>query len=167
MSNLISLLLLLVKTGGYMNYLLPSVALEADLCWVCVDLAAEYCFTPMRLIEEITFLISLYKKKLLYINISCGLRSLREILSRLSVCFRDDAFTESVHRSNSAASSGPHHEERVSSRNDHQSPCEHTPEHHYGAALGRWDHFKLHGTGSVISREIKDLHTIHGIYSRS
>uniref|UniRef100_A0A3Q4BJT2 SLIT-ROBO Rho GTPase-activating protein 1 n=1 Tax=Mola mola TaxID=94237 RepID=A0A3Q4BJT2_MOLML len=40
----------------------------------------------------------------------------------------DDAFTESVQRTNSAASSGPHHDERASSRNDHQSPSEHTPD---------------------------------------
>lgn len=52
--------------------------------------------------------------------------------------FRDDAFTDhaSVHRTNSAASSGSHHDDRSSSRHEQQS--EHTPEHHYGAALGRW-----------------------------
>uniref|UniRef100_A0A8C3ACZ4 SLIT-ROBO Rho GTPase-activating protein 1 n=1 Tax=Cyclopterus lumpus TaxID=8103 RepID=A0A8C3ACZ4_CYCLU len=35
------------------------------------------------------------------------------------------------------ASSGPHHDERASSRNDRRSPCEHTPERQFGAALGR------------------------------
>lgn len=57
--------------------------------------------------------------------------------------FRDDAFADhtSVHRANSAAGSGSHHDERSSSRHEHQS--EHTPEHHYGAALGRWDHYYL------------------------
>ncbi|TKS71330.1 SLIT-ROBO Rho GTPase-activating protein 3 [Collichthys lucidus] len=49
----------------------------------------------------------------------------------------DDAFSDSVQRSDSAASSGPHHDERASSRNDRQAPCEHTPEHRFGAALGR------------------------------
>lgn len=59
----------------------------------------------------------------------------------LSVFIRDDAFTESVPRNNNAAS-GSQHDERAPSRNEHQSPCEHTPEHRYGAAVGRWDYFK-------------------------
>uniref|UniRef100_A0A4W6D5Y7 SLIT-ROBO Rho GTPase-activating protein 1 n=1 Tax=Lates calcarifer TaxID=8187 RepID=A0A4W6D5Y7_LATCA len=50
----------------------------------------------------------------------------------------DDAFTDGIHRTDSEASSGPHHDDRASSRNEHQSPCEHTPEHRFGAALGRW-----------------------------
>uniref|UniRef100_A0A8D0D1J3 SLIT-ROBO Rho GTPase-activating protein 1 n=1 Tax=Sander lucioperca TaxID=283035 RepID=A0A8D0D1J3_SANLU len=49
----------------------------------------------------------------------------------------DDAFSDSIPRTDSAASSGPHHDERASSRNDHQSPCEHTPERRFGAAFGR------------------------------
>uniref|UniRef100_A0A8C6NNN6 SLIT-ROBO Rho GTPase activating protein 3 n=1 Tax=Nothobranchius furzeri TaxID=105023 RepID=A0A8C6NNN6_NOTFU len=33
---------------------------------------------------------------------------------------------------------GPYHNYRVSSRNEHQSPCEHAPENRFGVALGRW-----------------------------
>ncbi|XP_044024175.1 SLIT-ROBO Rho GTPase-activating protein 3-like isoform X3 [Siniperca chuatsi] len=51
----------------------------------------------------------------------------------------DDAFSDNIQRTDSEASSVPHHDERASTRNDHQSPCEHTPEHRFGAALGRWD----------------------------
>lgn len=56
----------------------------------------------------------------------------------LSVSVRDDAFTDSVPRTNNAAS-GPQHDERSTPRKDHQSPCEHTPEHRYGSAVGRWE----------------------------
>uniref|UniRef100_A0A673Y7S2 SLIT-ROBO Rho GTPase activating protein 3 n=1 Tax=Salmo trutta TaxID=8032 RepID=A0A673Y7S2_SALTR len=58
----------------------------------------------------------------------------------------DDAFSDSLSgKAESEASSGPHQEDRdrTSSRNqdhDRSSPCEHTqhtPEHRYGAALGR------------------------------
>uniref|UniRef100_A0A4W5LCK3 SLIT-ROBO Rho GTPase-activating protein 1 n=1 Tax=Hucho hucho TaxID=62062 RepID=A0A4W5LCK3_9TELE len=59
----------------------------------------------------------------------------------------DDAFSDSLSlKAESEASSGPHQEDRdrTSSRNrDRSSPCEHrqhTPEHHYGDALGRWLH---------------------------
>ncbi|CAJ1050626.1 SLIT-ROBO Rho GTPase-activating protein 3-like isoform X1 [Xyrichtys novacula] len=49
----------------------------------------------------------------------------------------DDAFSDSTQRTDSSAGSGPQHEERAGSRIEHQSPCEHTPEHRFGAALGR------------------------------
>uniref|UniRef100_A0AAX7VCE6 SLIT-ROBO Rho GTPase activating protein 3 n=1 Tax=Astatotilapia calliptera TaxID=8154 RepID=A0AAX7VCE6_ASTCA len=49
----------------------------------------------------------------------------------------DDAFSESIHRTESETSSGPHHDDRTSSRNERQSPCEHTPENRFGPALGR------------------------------
>ncbi|XP_034726485.1 SLIT-ROBO Rho GTPase-activating protein 3-like isoform X2 [Etheostoma cragini] len=49
----------------------------------------------------------------------------------------DDAFSDSLPRTDSASSSGPHHDERPLSRNDRQSPCDHTPEHRFGAAFGR------------------------------
>ncbi|XP_032368443.1 SLIT-ROBO Rho GTPase-activating protein 3 isoform X2 [Etheostoma spectabile] len=49
----------------------------------------------------------------------------------------DDAFSDSLPRTDSASSSGPHHDERALSRNDRQSPCDHTPEHRFGAAFGR------------------------------
>ncbi|XP_041800741.1 SLIT-ROBO Rho GTPase-activating protein 3-like isoform X2 [Chelmon rostratus] len=59
----------------------------------------------------------------------------------------DDAFSDN--RTESAASSGPHHDERASSRNDRQSPCEHTPEHRFGAALGR---VRVRSDGAVVPR---------------
>ncbi|XP_060898967.1 SLIT-ROBO Rho GTPase-activating protein 3-like isoform X2 [Labrus mixtus] len=49
----------------------------------------------------------------------------------------DDAFSDSTQRSDSTASSGPHHDERAGSRNEHQSPGENTPEHRFRVALGR------------------------------
>ncbi|XP_074501564.1 SLIT-ROBO Rho GTPase-activating protein 3-like isoform X1 [Sebastes fasciatus] len=49
----------------------------------------------------------------------------------------DDAFSDNIQRTDSASSGGPHHDERASSRNDHQPHCEHTPERRFGAALGR------------------------------
>lgn len=54
-----------------------------------------------------------------------------------SVRIRDDAFSDNIQRTDSASSGGPHHDERASSRNDHQPHCEHTPERRFGAALGR------------------------------
>uniref|UniRef100_A0A665U4F9 SLIT-ROBO Rho GTPase-activating protein 1 n=1 Tax=Echeneis naucrates TaxID=173247 RepID=A0A665U4F9_ECHNA len=44
----------------------------------------------------------------------------------------DDAFSDSMQRTDNEASSGPHHDSRASSRNERQSPCEHTPEHCFG-----------------------------------
>ncbi|XP_053723580.1 SLIT-ROBO Rho GTPase-activating protein 3-like isoform X3 [Synchiropus splendidus] len=49
----------------------------------------------------------------------------------------DDAFTDSLPRTDSDASSGPNYNDHGSSRADRQSPVEHTPEHRYGGALGR------------------------------
>uniref|UniRef100_A0AAQ5XLG9 SLIT-ROBO Rho GTPase-activating protein 1 n=1 Tax=Amphiprion ocellaris TaxID=80972 RepID=A0AAQ5XLG9_AMPOC len=45
----------------------------------------------------------------------------------------DDAFSDSIQRTDSEASSGPHHSDRSSSRNERQSPCEHTIENRFGA----------------------------------
>lgn len=77
--------------------------------------------------------------------------------SVLSVFIRDDAFTESVPRANNAGS-GAQHEERGTSRNDHQSPCEHTPEHRYGAAVGRWDFVQPDQT-ATLSQEMHKAST--------
>lgn len=49
----------------------------------------------------------------------------------------DDAFSDSIQRTDSEASSAAHHDDRALSKNDHQSHCEHTPEHRFGAAQGR------------------------------
>uniref|UniRef100_A0A8C8GVX4 SLIT-ROBO Rho GTPase-activating protein 1 n=1 Tax=Oncorhynchus tshawytscha TaxID=74940 RepID=A0A8C8GVX4_ONCTS len=72
----------------------------------------------------------------------------------------EDAFSDSLSwKAESEASSGPHQEDRdrTSSRNrDRSSPCEHrqhTPEHHYGDALGRWlhiDFMMIHAHSSVM-----------------
>lgn len=83
----------------------------------------------------------------------------------LSVCIRDDAFSDSIQRPDSEARSVPHHDERAPSRNDHQSPCEHTPEHRFGAALGRWGLFKFHGIYAISSeRGHKRTHNTYNVY---
>ncbi|XP_061583270.1 SLIT-ROBO Rho GTPase-activating protein 3-like isoform X2 [Cololabis saira] len=61
----------------------------------------------------------------------------------------DDAFSDSIQRTDSETSSGPHHNERSSSRNEHQSPCEHTSESRFGAALGR---VRVRSDGAVVPR---------------
>ncbi|XP_054640060.1 SLIT-ROBO Rho GTPase-activating protein 3-like isoform X2 [Dunckerocampus dactyliophorus] len=48
----------------------------------------------------------------------------------------DDAFSDSIQRTDSEASSG-YHDDRSSSRHEHQSLSEHSLEHRFGAALGR------------------------------
>ena len=54
-----------------------------------------------------------------------------------AVHIRDDAFSDGIQRTDSEASSGLHHDDRAPARNERQSPCDHTPEHRFGAALGR------------------------------
>ncbi|XP_029357276.1 SLIT-ROBO Rho GTPase-activating protein 3-like isoform X2 [Echeneis naucrates] len=61
----------------------------------------------------------------------------------------DDAFSDSMQRTDNEASSGPHHDSRASSRNERQSPCEHTPEHCFGAALGR---VRMRSDGAAVPR---------------
>ncbi|KAI3369397.1 hypothetical protein L3Q82_007631 [Scortum barcoo] len=61
----------------------------------------------------------------------------------------DDAFSDSIQRADSEASSGLHHDERAPSRTDRQSPCEHTPEHRFGAALGR---VRVRSDGAAVAR---------------
>uniref|UniRef100_A0A673Y5T2 SLIT-ROBO Rho GTPase activating protein 3 n=1 Tax=Salmo trutta TaxID=8032 RepID=A0A673Y5T2_SALTR len=79
----------------------------------------------------------------------------------------DDAFSDSLSgKAESEASSGPHQEDRdrTSSRNqdhDRSSPCEHTqhtPEHRYGAALGR---VRVRSDGAAIPhrRSTADTHS--------
>uniref|UniRef100_A0A8C8GX19 SLIT-ROBO Rho GTPase activating protein 3 n=1 Tax=Oncorhynchus tshawytscha TaxID=74940 RepID=A0A8C8GX19_ONCTS len=78
---------------------------------------------------------------------------------------QEDAFSDSLSwKAESEASSGPHQEDRdrTSSRNrDRSSPCEHrqhTPEHHYGDALGR---VRVRSDGAVIPhhRSTADTHS--------
>ncbi|XP_023265946.1 SLIT-ROBO Rho GTPase-activating protein 3-like isoform X2 [Seriola lalandi dorsalis] len=61
----------------------------------------------------------------------------------------DDAFSDSLQRTDIEASSGPHHDDRAPSRNERQSPCEHTPEHRFGAALGR---VRVRSDGAAVPR---------------
>uniref|UniRef100_A0A667Y648 SLIT-ROBO Rho GTPase activating protein 3 n=1 Tax=Myripristis murdjan TaxID=586833 RepID=A0A667Y648_9TELE len=62
----------------------------------------------------------------------------------------DDAFSDSVaHKTDSEASSGQLQDDRAPSRNDHQSLCEHTPEHRFAAALGR---VRVRSDGAAIPR---------------
>ncbi|XP_026203026.1 SLIT-ROBO Rho GTPase-activating protein 3-like isoform X2 [Anabas testudineus] len=59
----------------------------------------------------------------------------------------DDAFSDSMQRAESEAGSGLHHDDRAPSRR--QSPCEHTPEHRFGAALGR---VRVRSDGAAVPR---------------
>ncbi|XP_034442216.1 SLIT-ROBO Rho GTPase-activating protein 3-like isoform X1 [Hippoglossus hippoglossus] len=61
----------------------------------------------------------------------------------------DDAFSDSLQRTDSEASSGSQRDDRASSRNERQSPCEHTPEHRFGAALGR---VRVRSDGAAVPR---------------
>uniref|UniRef100_A0A7N8Y865 SLIT-ROBO Rho GTPase-activating protein 3-like n=1 Tax=Mastacembelus armatus TaxID=205130 RepID=A0A7N8Y865_9TELE len=61
----------------------------------------------------------------------------------------DDAFSDNLQRTDSEASSGLHHDDRAPSRNERQSPCEHTPEHRFGAALGR---VRVRSDGATVPR---------------
>ncbi|KAM6981058.1 SLIT-ROBO Rho GTPase-activating protein 3-like isoform 2-T2 [Aplochiton taeniatus] len=62
----------------------------------------------------------------------------------------DEAFTDAVgHRADSEASSGTHLDDRASPRTVPHSPCEHTPEHRYGAALGR---VRVRSDGAAVPR---------------
>uniref|UniRef100_A0A665U4W1 SLIT-ROBO Rho GTPase-activating protein 1 n=1 Tax=Echeneis naucrates TaxID=173247 RepID=A0A665U4W1_ECHNA len=71
----------------------------------------------------------------------------------------DDAFSDSMQRTDNEASSGPHHDSRASSRNERQSPCEHTPEHCFGAALGRYGHFLIQPSAHVCQDIEKTMNT--------
>ncbi|XP_076012728.1 SLIT-ROBO Rho GTPase-activating protein 3-like isoform X2 [Genypterus blacodes] len=62
----------------------------------------------------------------------------------------DDAFSDGVaQRPDGDASSGSHQDDRPSSRNDHQSPFEHTPERRFGAAVGR---LRVRSDGAAVPR---------------
>ncbi|XP_008317934.1 SLIT-ROBO Rho GTPase-activating protein 3-like isoform X2 [Cynoglossus semilaevis] len=61
----------------------------------------------------------------------------------------DDAFSDSVPRTDSEASSGSHREDRTSVRNDGQSLSDHAAEHRYGAALGR---VRVRSDGAAVPR---------------
>uniref|UniRef100_A0A8D3EFA4 SLIT-ROBO Rho GTPase activating protein 3 n=1 Tax=Scophthalmus maximus TaxID=52904 RepID=A0A8D3EFA4_SCOMX len=56
---------------------------------------------------------------------------------------------DGIQRTDSEASSGSHRDDRASSRNERQSPCDHTPEHRFGAALGR---VRVRSDGAAVPR---------------
>uniref|UniRef100_A0A8C4ICE5 SLIT-ROBO Rho GTPase-activating protein 3 n=1 Tax=Dicentrarchus labrax TaxID=13489 RepID=A0A8C4ICE5_DICLA len=66
---------------------------------------------------------------------------------------------DGIQRTDSAASSGLHHDERTSSRIGRQSPCEHTPEHRFGAAMGRWVRVRSDGAAVPRHRNGADSHS--------
>ncbi len=52
--------------------------------------------------------------------------------------FRDDAFSDSLsQKADSEASSGPLLDDKASSKNDLQSPCEPSPDYNFGGVMGR------------------------------
>lgn len=56
----------------------------------------------------------------------------------LCVSRRDDAFSDNLsQKADSEASSGPLLDDKASSKNDLQSPCEHNPEYPFGGVMGR------------------------------
>ncbi|KAM9408477.1 SLIT-ROBO Rho GTPase-activating protein 3-like [Pholidichthys leucotaenia] len=61
----------------------------------------------------------------------------------------DDAFSDNTQRTDSETSCGAHHDDRTPSRNERQSPCEHTPENRFGAALGR---VRVRSDGAAVPR---------------
>ncbi|XP_034022265.1 SLIT-ROBO Rho GTPase-activating protein 3-like isoform X4 [Thalassophryne amazonica] len=62
----------------------------------------------------------------------------------------DDAFSDNVQRTDAEVSSGPHHDVRLLSRNDHQSPCEQSTEHRFGGAMGR---VRIRSDGAALPRQ--------------
>uniref|UniRef100_W5MUA8 SLIT-ROBO Rho GTPase-activating protein 3 n=1 Tax=Lepisosteus oculatus TaxID=7918 RepID=W5MUA8_LEPOC len=62
----------------------------------------------------------------------------------------DDAFSDSLsQKADSEASSGPLLDDKASSKNDIQSPCEHSPDYSFGGVMGR---VRLRSDGAAIPR---------------
>ncbi|RVE73138.1 hypothetical protein OJAV_G00047310 [Oryzias javanicus] len=61
----------------------------------------------------------------------------------------DDAFSDSIQRSDSEISGGPRHDDRTATRNERQSPCEHRSENRFGPAVGR---VRFRSDGAVVPR---------------
>uniref|UniRef100_A0AAY4BMJ3 SLIT-ROBO Rho GTPase activating protein 3 n=1 Tax=Denticeps clupeoides TaxID=299321 RepID=A0AAY4BMJ3_9TELE len=62
----------------------------------------------------------------------------------------DDAFSDSLsQKADSEASSGPLLDDKASSRNELQSPCEHSPDYSFGGGMGR---VRLRSDGAAIPR---------------
>lgn len=58
--------------------------------------------------------------------------------SLIYVHYRDDAFSDSVQRTEAETGSGPYYDDRTSSRNERQAPSDQAAENRFGPALGRW-----------------------------
>ncbi|XP_014906733.1 SLIT-ROBO Rho GTPase-activating protein 3-like isoform X3 [Poecilia latipinna] len=71
----------------------------------------------------------------------------------------DDAFSDSIQRTESETSSGSHYDDRTSSRNERQSPCDQAAENRFGPALGR---IRVRSDGAAVPR-----HRNNGAYSHS
>ncbi|KAM9759068.1 SLIT-ROBO Rho GTPase-activating protein 3-like isoform 2-T2 [Menidia menidia] len=61
----------------------------------------------------------------------------------------DDAFSDSIQRTDSETGTGAPRDDRTSSRNEHQPPCEHTPENRFRSALGR---VRVRSDGAAVPR---------------
>uniref|UniRef100_A0A3B5LPK5 Uncharacterized protein n=1 Tax=Xiphophorus couchianus TaxID=32473 RepID=A0A3B5LPK5_9TELE len=61
----------------------------------------------------------------------------------------DDAFSDSIQRTESETSSGSHYDDRTSSRNERQSPCDHAAENRFGPVLGR---VRVRSDGAAVPR---------------
>ncbi|XP_016526686.1 SLIT-ROBO Rho GTPase-activating protein 3-like isoform X1 [Poecilia formosa] len=61
----------------------------------------------------------------------------------------DDAFSDSIQRTESETSSGSHYDDRTSSRNERQSPCDQAAENRFGPALGR---IRVRSDGAAVPR---------------
>uniref|UniRef100_A0A672Q3R8 SLIT-ROBO Rho GTPase activating protein 3 n=1 Tax=Sinocyclocheilus grahami TaxID=75366 RepID=A0A672Q3R8_SINGR len=90
----------------------------------------------------------------IYAFIQCFLHALYYHQSnRKDFClylFRDDAFSDSLsQKADSEASSGPLLDDKASSKNDLQSPCEPSPDYNFGGVMGR---VRLRSDGSAIPR---------------
>ncbi|XP_014852481.1 PREDICTED: SLIT-ROBO Rho GTPase-activating protein 3-like isoform X2 [Poecilia mexicana] len=61
----------------------------------------------------------------------------------------DDAFSDGIQRTESETSSGSHYDDRTSSRNERQSPCDQAAENRFGPALGR---IRVRSDGAAVPR---------------
>ncbi|XP_043977839.1 SLIT-ROBO Rho GTPase-activating protein 3-like [Gambusia affinis] len=61
----------------------------------------------------------------------------------------DDAFSDSIQRTESETSSGSHYDDRTSSRIERQSPCDQAAENRFGPALGR---VRVRSDGAAVPR---------------
>ncbi|KAK1161461.1 SLIT-ROBO Rho GTPase-activating protein 3-like isoform X1 [Acipenser oxyrinchus oxyrinchus] len=69
----------------------------------------------------------------------------------------DDAFSDSLsQKADSEASSGPLLDDKASSKNDIQSPCEHLPDYSFGGVMGR---VRIRSDGAAIPRRRSGIDT--------